>query len=83
MRNLILRPYLEGVAFTVRSDQVALRWLLSFKDPSGRLARWRLRLADFYFIIQYRPGIKNNLADGCSRLPSEGSDKMDFDDDVP
>jgi RNase H-like domain found in reverse transcriptase/Reverse transcriptase (RNA-dependent DNA polymerase)/Retroviral aspartyl protease len=73
---LLLRPYLEGTSFTVRSDQVALKWLLSFKDPSGRLARWRLRLAEFDFTIQYRPGIKNNLADGCSRLKSKGSDKI-------
>lgn len=80
---LLLRPYLEGIAFTVRSDQVALKWLLSFKDPSGRLARWRLRLAEFDFTIQYRPGIKNNLADGCSRVQSEGSDKLPCDDMIP
>jgi hypothetical protein len=80
---LLLRPYLEGVSFTVRSDQVALRWLLSFKDPSGRLARWRLRLAELDFVIHYRPGIKNNLADGCSRVPSQGSDRTECDDAIP
>jgi RNase H-like domain found in reverse transcriptase len=78
--NLLLRLYLEGVVFTVRSDQVPFKWLLPFKDPSGRLARWRLRLAEFDFNIQYLPVIKNNLADGCSLVPSEGSDKLPCDD---
>jgi hypothetical protein len=81
--TLLLRPYLEGTSFTVRSDQVALKWLLSFKDPSGRLARWRLRLAEFDFTIQYRPGIQNNLADGCSRVQSKGSDENKCDDAIP
>jgi hypothetical protein len=80
---LLLRPYLEGASFTVRSDQVALKWLLSFKDSSGILARWKLRLAEFDFTIQYRPGIKNILADGCSRVPSEGSDTLPCDDMIP
>jgi transposase InsO family protein len=80
---LLLRPYLERVHFLIRSDQVALRWLLDLKDPSGRLARWRLRLAEYNFEIIYRPGIKNSLADGCSRLKSSGSDKAPCDDAVP
>jgi hypothetical protein len=33
-------------------------------------------MAEFDFTIQYRPGIKDNLADECSRVPSEGSDKL-------
>jgi RNase H-like domain found in reverse transcriptase len=33
--TLLLRPYLEATSFTIRLDQVALKWLLSFKDPSG------------------------------------------------
>jgi RNase H-like domain found in reverse transcriptase len=80
---LHLRPYLEGTIFTVRSDQVALRWLLSLKDPSGRLARWRLRLAEFDFEIQYRPAIKNSVADGCSRVPTTGGDPNTIDEDIP
>jgi hypothetical protein len=80
---LHLRPYLERTRFTVSSDQVALRWLLYLKDLSGRLARWRLRLAEFDFEIQYRPGIENSVADGCSRVPTTGGDMADVDDDIP
>jgi hypothetical protein len=80
---LHLRLYLERTRFTVRSDQVALRWLLSLKDPSGRLARWRIRLAEFDFEIQYRPGITNSVADGCSLVPAKGGDTTDIDDDIP
>jgi hypothetical protein len=80
---LLLRPYLERQRFTIRTDQVALKWLLSLKDPSGSLARWRLRLSEFDFTIQYRPGIKNSLADGCSRIRSTGGDTTDCDDSVP
>jgi RNase H-like domain found in reverse transcriptase/Integrase zinc binding domain/Integrase core domain len=80
---LYLRPYLEGQRFLIRTDQVALKWLLSLKDPSGRLARWRLRLAEFEFTIQYRPGIKNSLADGCSRVKTDGGDTTTCHDDIP
>ena len=65
---LILRPYLLGTQFTVRTDQHALRWLLNLTNVSGRLARWRLRLAEYEFEVEYRPGVKHQLADGMSRL---------------
>ena len=34
-----LRPYLEGQKFMVRSENDALKWLLTLTDPSGRLMR--------------------------------------------
>ena len=52
----ILRPYTEGQKFVVRTDHDKLRWQLTLNDPSGRLMRWRLRLSEFDFEIQYRPG---------------------------
>ena len=80
---LFLRPYLERVHFVIRSGQVALRWLLDLKNPSGRLERWGLRLEEFNFEILYRLGIKNSLADGCRGPGSHGSDKARLDDSVP
>ena len=33
-------PYLDGKPFTLRTDHATLRWLLNFKCPDGRMARW-------------------------------------------
>ncbi|CDF33132.1 unnamed protein product [Chondrus crispus] len=71
-----LRPYLERERFTVNTDHHSLRWLMNLADASGRLARWRLRLAEFDFDITYVKGIKNCLADALSRIPSRGGTTM-------
>ena len=31
-------PYLYGCHFTIRSDHVALQWLLKFWNPEGQIA---------------------------------------------
>ena len=80
---LTLRPYLYGSAFNLRTDHEALRWVLNLADSSGRLARWRLRLAEYDYEVQYRPGVKHQLADGVSRLRTDGGDTAPVDDEVP
>ena len=42
-----LRPYLEGYKFTVITDHSSLRWLHNLKNPTGRLARWSVSLAEY------------------------------------
>lgn len=36
--------YLYGRKFLIRTDHISLRWLMSFKDLEGQLARWMERL---------------------------------------
>lgn len=62
------RCYLEnGKPFTVYTDHSALKWFLSLNNPTGRLARWGLRLSSFDFEIKHRRGVDNVIPDALSR----------------
>ena len=59
--------YLHGIKFTVETDHKALEQLLSSNHLNARLTRWALYLQQFSMTIHYRPGSKNQNADGLSR----------------
>ena len=63
-----LRQYLSERKFIIQIDHQALKWLYNIKDPSSRLLRWRLRLEEYTYIIEYVKGKENKAADGLSRL---------------
>lgn len=63
-----LRQYLLGRKFIIRTDHQALTWLQNCKDPSSRLIRWRLRLEEYEYEIQYTKGKDNTAADCLSRI---------------
>ncbi|KAI4897785.1 hypothetical protein NFI96_003241 [Prochilodus magdalenae] len=67
------RPYIEGLPVTVYTDHSSLTWLMSRPNPSGRLARWCLRLQDFDVRFVHKPGLKNTVPDALSRNPQQGS----------
>lgn len=61
------RPYIEGLPFRIITDHSSLKWLMSQKDLSGRLARWSLKLQSFDFKIEHRKGSLNIVPDALSR----------------
>ncbi|KAJ0391696.1 hypothetical protein P43SY_010532 [Pythium insidiosum] len=63
------RPYLYGREFQVITDHVALKWLMTAKEPNKRLHRWALSLQEYNFTIVYRPGKSNVVPDALSRAP--------------
>lgn len=60
--------YLHGREFTVHTDHLPLKNLMTAHDPTGRLVRWFLTLQQYDFTIEYLPGERNQVADALSRL---------------
>ena len=66
--------YLYGQRVKIRSDHGALQWLTNFRQPEGQIARWIMRLAEYNYSIEFRPGRVHNNADALSRRPCADSD---------
>ena len=63
------RPYLYGRKFIIFTDHKPLKWLESNRDLSSRLTRWRIKLSEFDYKIEYKRGKSNTNADALSRIP--------------
>jgi len=63
------RMYIEGYRFELVTDHASLRWLLSLKNPKGRLARWVIELQAYDFSIVHRKGNQMQAPDALSRNP--------------
>jgi transposase InsO family protein len=60
--------------FVIKTDHLALKYLLDLKETSGRIMRWNLFLQEFNFKIEYIKGKDNVIADALTRsLRSSGS----------
>ena len=79
----LLRLYLERTQFDPYTDHIALRWIMKMTDASSLLERWRLRLFEFDFTVQYKKGAKNTIAECISRLPTFGETAVEPDVSIP
>jgi hypothetical protein len=61
------RTYVHGVHFYVITDHNALVWLMSIRDPSGKLARWAIYLQSYDYEIKHRKGRVHSNVDTLSR----------------
>jgi hypothetical protein len=67
------RPELQGTVKRIQifTDHKALEYFMTTKKLTGRQARWAEALADYHFIIMYRIGKENTLADALTRRDKE------------
>lgn len=75
------RPYIEGYRFTLITDHASLKWLMSQKELSGRLARWSLKLQGYDFAIEHQKGTENIVPDALSRVHENFA--ADLEKEVP
>lgn len=75
------RPYLLYEKFIVHTYHATLHWILTISDTSGRLMRWRLRLAEFDFEVKYKKGRKNQQAGALCRLLTNSESIRENEDD--
>jgi hypothetical protein len=57
------RPYLWGRQFLVRTDHFSLKYLLDQRLSTVPQHQWISKLFWFDFIVEYRPGRLNTMAD--------------------
>jgi len=79
----MLRPYVQGTRFIVRTDHSALRWMLHMDGAHGSLARWQLRLSEFDYLVATRAGAAHHAADTMSRLATPAVDTRPIPEEIP
>ena len=62
------KHYLIHRPFTIRPDQMSLKYLWEQKEIPIHYAKWLVKLMGFQFTVEYRAGRTNKVADALSRM---------------
>jgi hypothetical protein len=65
------QPYLWGRPFVVRAYHFSLKYLLDQKSATIPRHQWASKLLGFDFLVEYKPGLANTVADALSRRDTE------------
>ncbi|KAE9300791.1 hypothetical protein PR003_g22669 [Phytophthora rubi] len=78
------RVYLLGEqTFAVYTDHASLRTAMKSPHLSQRMARWLSFFARYNFVVHYKPGKNNILADALSRRPDYDLRRLTRHQDIP
>jgi hypothetical protein len=70
------RPYLWGRSFVVKTDHYSLKFLLDQRLSTIPQHRWISKLMGFDFVVEYKPGSTNTVADALSRRDTDAAEAM-------
>jgi len=65
------RPYLLGHPFKIKADHQSLKFLLEQKIGTPMQQRWVSTLLGYDFLVEYKRGQDNKVADALSRRNEE------------
>ena len=65
------RPYLLGRPFVIKTDHQSLKYLLEQRVGTPVQQRWITKLLGYAFIVEYKQGKENVVADALSRRSSD------------
>lgn len=72
------RPLIRESKIEIRTDHRPLVWLLTFCNPSGRIARWQVAITEYELSIKHLLRKANIAADALSRLRSNREQEAEF-----
>ena len=59
------RHYVVGKPFVIKTDQQSLKYLLDQRVGTPAQRRWITKLLGYNFLVEYKKGKENVLADAC------------------
>ena len=67
------RPYLLGRPFIIKIDQQGLNYILEQRIATPPQQKWLTKLLGYLFVVEYKQGCENKVADALSRRSDSAS----------
>ena len=71
----VFRNFILGVPFVLHTDHRPLVYMANMTKCNSRIMRTFHELSEYDFLVKYRPGKINNIADTLSRIPENKSEE--------